>query len=49
MGQNTEKFIEIQNFLHLFKGKVMYQGIFLIYTITFHYTSMTAKLVIASN
>ena len=27
MGQNTEKFIEIQNFLHLFKGKVMYQGI----------------------
>ena len=29
--KNTEKFIEIQNFLHLFKGKVMYQGIFLIY------------------
>ena len=27
----TEKFFEIQNFLLLFKGKVMYQGIFLIY------------------
>ena len=29
--KNTEKFIEIQNFLHVFKGKVVYQGIFLIY------------------
>ena len=26
--KNTEKFIEIQIFLHLFKRKVMYQGIF---------------------
>ena len=26
--ENTEKFIEIQNLLHIFKGKVMYQGIY---------------------